>query len=83
MNMNMSKEQKQTDQKFIVGTDSLQIAIKQGMRPYKINWNRLQTESQLIEWISHLSKKNWLSKNELNEFILIVNQHRQFNLLVE
>lgn len=79
----MKNEANQTNPKFIIDSNSLKINIKDNVRPYQITWNRLITERQLIEWISHLSKKNWISKDQLNEFILIVNRENKFNLLVE
>jgi len=52
------------------------IQISQGRVKYYVDWDRIKTEKELIDWVTHLSSKRWITKELLIELVLLVNKHQ-------
>lgn len=42
---------------------------------YCIHWERIDSEHKLLAWINHLTEKNWVTRQHINELIEVVRYH--------
>ena len=50
--------------------------------PYHIELSRIDTKDKLIEWIHHLSEKNWITPQLIRRIIDLVSKHFGFQVYV-
>jgi len=74
------EEMKNNYQCFIVTNDEIQIS--KDRFKYSIQWDRLNSEKQLLNWVIHLIGKKWITKELLRAFIEIVNEYQDLKLQV-
>ena len=48
--------------------------------PYYITFDRVNNETQLIEWADQLSRKTWMTKEAVNEFLRLASKAKGFKI---
>ena len=56
------------------------FAINFNNYEYFIEWNRINQPSKLLDWILHLTEKEWISVETIKQLILVVTEKYKFNI---
>jgi len=55
--------------------------VQRGCDYYTIEWDRLTCPEDLLHWIQHLTGKNWMTMEMVNDLITLVSSHRGWDIL--
>jgi len=67
---------------FEFDNDSLQIRVIDGVQPYQIRWSSIRDKRDIVNWVYHLNPKNWITKELIQDFILLVSIIYNFDLRI-
>lgn len=48
---------------------------------YRFGLNECDTERKILHWVHHLSRKSWVTKKILDDFVVSVCQHHNINIV--
>jgi len=69
-------------ERFYFDGDSLKIGIIDGVQPYEIRWSSIRDKRDIVNLVYHLSPKNWINKELIQDFILLVSIIYNFDLRI-
>ena len=56
--------------KILVNEDCITFVLSQ-IDEYEIGFEQLETAHDILKWVTHLSRKNWIDVDLLDQFIFI------------
>ncbi|MDD3557030.1 MAG: hypothetical protein PHW27_00525 [Melioribacteraceae bacterium] len=68
--------------RFELDNDSLQIKVIDGVQPYQIGLSSIRDKRDVVNWVYHLSSKNWITKEIIQDFILLCSIVFNFDLRI-